>query len=293
MRDGRVSQTALRIARIMLFFGEDPRYRELIPPGLIETSRQLLCGAGLHRRWHLTLYRSRPYSGLIRLADRLVQRGAMVHFPLRKRFVEDEVRAAIGASAEQLLVIGAGLDTLAIRLAGEHPTLLSVEIDHPATGEVKARGVSQAGLGSDNLILVPLDLAAHSLADALRTTPWRQRRSVVVAEGLLMYLPAAAVRALLVALHALTGPGSRVVFTWLPVVDGRLKLDRLTQAGISLVGEPVRFSMAPAALGPFLAALGWRLLPDVDLRARYLAGGPLSGEPITEMERFSVAERIE
>ena len=292
MRDGRISQTALRIARILLFFAEDPRYEALLPPDLIQTSRQLLIGAGLHRRWHQVLYRSRPYGGLVRLADRVVRRGALVHFPLRKRFVEDEVRAARAAGAGQLLVIGAGLDTLAIRLASEDPTLLAVEVDHPATGEAKARGVSQAGLGSDNLRLVPLDLAAHPLAAALQATQWRRCCSVIVAEGLLMYLPIEAVRALLTALHEQTGPGSRVVFTWLPVVDGELKLDRVIRAGISLLGEPVRFSMEPRALGPFLAELGWRLLPDVDLRARYLEGGPLAAEPITEMERFSVAERV-
>ena len=166
MRDGRISQTALRIARIMIYFDADPHYRSLIPPGLVETSRRLLTAAGLHRAWHRSLYRSRAYGVLVRLADRLVQRGALVHFPLRKRFVEDEVRAAIANGAGQLLVIGAGLDTLAIRLAAEDPALLAVEVDHPATGEAKALGVSEAGLGVDNLVLVPLDLALHPLADA-------------------------------------------------------------------------------------------------------------------------------
>ena len=147
-------------------------------------------------------------------------------------------------------------------------------------------------MARDNLVLVPIDLAHHPLSAALEQTPWKTARSVVVAEGLLMYLPTEAVRGLFTALHDQTGPGSRVVFTWLPEEGGRMKLDPVTRTGIAAVGEPVRFSMAPEALGPFLEELGWRLLPQVDLRQRYLAGGPLADEPITEMEAFSVAERI-
>lgn len=274
----------------MLFFGQQPGYREIIPPGLVEATQQLLEGAGLLSRWHARMHSSRLYRRAVRATDVLVGGGAMAHFPLRKRFVEDQVREAIGGGAEQLLVIGAGLDTLAPRLAAELPALRAIEIDHPSTGEAKARGVAAAGMARDNLVLVPIDLAKHPLSAALGKTDWQTIRSVVVAEGLLMYLPLDAVRALFTALHDHTGPGSRVVFTWLPESEGGMKLDRLTRAGIAMVGEPVTFSMKPGNLGPFLKGLGWELLPAVDLRERYLAGGPLAGETITDMERFSVAE---
>ena len=45
MKEGRVSQTALKIARMMHFFGQQPGYRELIPPGLVEANQALLEGA--------------------------------------------------------------------------------------------------------------------------------------------------------------------------------------------------------------------------------------------------------
>jgi len=293
MKDGRVSQTALKIARMMLFFGQQPAYRTLIPPGLVEANQALLAGAGLLKGWHHRLHASRLFRSSVRLADVLVGHGAMVHFPLRKRFVEDQVRGAIADGAEQLLVIGAGLDTLAPRIAAASPTVLAVEVDHPSTGTAKARGVVAAGMARDNLVLVPVDLATHPMSAALSQTPWRIAPSVMVAEGLLMYLPLQAVRGLLKALHAHTAPGSRLVFTWLPESeDGGMKLDRVTRAVIAAVGEPVLFSMKPAELGAFLQGLGWRLLPPVDLRAAYLSGGPLATVAITDMERFSVAERV-
>ena len=99
MKDGRVSQTALKIARMMHFFGQQPGYRELIPPGLSEANQALLAGAGLLKGWHHRLHASRLFRSSVQLADVLVGRGAMVHFPLRKRFVEDQVRGAIADGA--------------------------------------------------------------------------------------------------------------------------------------------------------------------------------------------------
>lgn len=292
MKEGRASRTAIRIAHLMLHLSERPRYQPLIPPALAEATRAILEAAGLQGIWNERVQRARASRGLLGLIDWVLGGGMQVHFPLRKAFIEDHVRQAVGDGAGQLLVIGAGLDTLAPRLAAEIPALRAVEVDHPASSAAKARGVAGAGLRSANLRLVAKDLAAHPLSAALDEAGWRAGQSVVVAEGLLMYLPPAAVRDLFAALHALTGPGSRVVFTWLPEEDGALLLHPFVRLGVRLVGEPVRFSAAPEALASLLAGVGWRLLPAADLRARYLAGTVLADEPITSMERFSVAEWI-
>jgi O-methyltransferase involved in polyketide biosynthesis len=130
----------------------------------------------------------------------------------------------------------------------------------------------------------------HPLSSALSEAGWQRGPSVVVAEGLLMYLPPDAVRALFTALHEQTGPGSRVVFTWLPRSSGAMNLSPLIRAGVALVGEPVRFSVSPAGLSGLLRDTGWTLLPATDLHARYLQGTPLAGESVTSMEHFSVAQ---
>jgi O-methyltransferase involved in polyketide biosynthesis len=115
---------------------------------------------------------------------------------------------------------------------------------------------------------------------------------VIVAEGLLMYLPHDAVRALFTAVAGLSGPGSAFVFTWLPCDDqGQMDLDRVTQWGVKVVGEPIHFAIQPQRLGAFVAEHGWDLQPDVDLRATYLTGTPLADTPLTFAERFSVALR--
>lgn len=293
MKDGRISHTALKIARMGVYFGQHPDFAPLLPAGMADANRALLDQLDLLKPWHLWAYRSRVFEVTVQTTDRVVGPGYLIHFPLRKRLVHDQVAAAVARGATQLLVLGAGLDSLAVRWADTHPDVLCVELDHPATGAPKRRATHDAGLARDNLVQHAVDLSVVPLADALAQTPWDATQpSVVVAEGLLMYLPHDAVRALFTAVAGLSGPGSAFVFTWLPCDDqGRMDLDRITQLGVKVVGEPIHFAMQPDRLGAFVGALGWDLQPDVDLRAAYLAGTPLADTPLTRVERFSVATR--
>ncbi len=220
----------------------------------------------------------------------MVGGGAMVHFPLRKRFVEDQVRAA---GVQQLLVVGAGLDSLAVRLV--HDTeMRCVEGDHPATGHVKVRAVNGSGLAHERLELIQADLAKVPLSEALTGSTWDSSvAGVAVAEGLLMYLDDSAVRGLFRALHELMPPGSRFVFSWLragpdgPVMTGWIR------SVIAAGGEPMRWWIRDKELAGFAAELGWRLLPAVDLRVTYLDGTSIAEAGMTDWEGLSVVERVD
>ena len=291
MREGQVSRTSLKIARMGVYYGQHPDFRDLCPPGLAETNRRLLRAVDLLPEVADRVYASPRFDQLIAATDRWLAPGANTHFPLRKRFVDDQVREAVAAGCEQLLVVGAGLDSLAVRLVHDLD-LLAVEVDHPATGSVKGRAVVAAELGHERLELVQADLAEVPLAEALAQSSWDAARpSVAVAEGLLMYLPDEAVRGLFRALHQATAPGSRFVFTSLragaegPLMTGWIR--GLIAAG----GEPLRWWVEDDALEGFVAELGWRLLPPVDLRATYLAGTPLAEAGMTDWEGLWVAER--
>ena len=63
----------------------------------------------------------------------------------RSRIAEDALRVAVEKGVRQLVVLGAGLDTLAYRtdLAGR---LRIFEIDHPATQAWKLEKLKQAGI---------------------------------------------------------------------------------------------------------------------------------------------------
>jgi methyltransferase (TIGR00027 family) len=192
--------------------------------------------------------------------------GQFEAFAHRKAFCERQVREGIGEDASQILVLGAGYDTMGWRLAPEFPGVNFFEIDHPATARFKARGIEAMGQ-RDNLCLIAEDLGERKLEDVLKTNElWDQRaRTVIIAEGLVMYLPPEAVRGLFCQCAVVAGVGTRIAFSYIPSgADGRPDAGRWTGLMLWLqkvVGEPWIWSIRPEELGPFLEKTGWTNAP--------------------------------
>ncbi len=278
MRRNRPSYTALKVARGVIWMEGDPAYAALLPDGAAECTRELLTAAGLHKRWHERLFRMRWHRRLVtRLTDRMAP-GQLEIVGLRKRLVEDEVRAAIADGITQVLIVGAGYDTLTLRLGPEYEQASFFELDHPATQRKKNEAIERiaGGVPRPNLHMVPADLSREKLGEVLRSTgAWSPGKdSIVVAEGVLMYLDEADVVKFFEELRRCTGPGTRVIFSHLRADSkGRPELGRWawsTRAGLRVMGESIRWAIAE--LDPFLAANGLRRLPPAeraDLIARY------------------------
>jgi methyltransferase (TIGR00027 family) len=190
--------------------------------------------------------------------------GQFEAFGHRKAFCEREVREAIDSGAGQVMVLGAGYDTLGWRLAPEFPTVAFFEIDEPVTAALKAKGVAAMG-SRDNLRLISQDLGQHRLENVLAVDErWsRDARTVVVAEGLVMYLPPDAVGDLFRQCAAVTGAGSRVAFSYIPAgADRRPDAGRWTGLMLwlqKMVGEPWLWSIRPEELDAFLRENGWEV----------------------------------
>ncbi len=283
MRD-KPSRTALKVAYNILSLSTKPGADAFLPAGIGDATARLLVSSGAASERMIRVCRSR---WLLRLYERLdrVMPGQFVGFGQRKAFCEREVRRAIADGATQVLVLGAGYDTLCWRLAPEFPDVRFFEIDHPATAAVKARGIAAMGR-PDNLQLIAEDLAQRALEDVLKgTSSWdRDAITVAVAEGLLMYLPEPAVRELFTQLAGYGGPGTRLAFTHVGTRDdGRPDAgprSRLTLWSLELMGEPWRWSLRPERLDDFLSELGWRRVPAPE-------GAPTGGG----IEHFAIAQR--
>jgi methyltransferase (TIGR00027 family) len=193
--------------------------------------------------------------------------GQFEAFAHRKAFCERQVRDGIGAGATQILVLGAGYDTMGWRLAPEFSGVNFFEIDHPATARLKAKGIDAMGQ-RDNLCLIAEDLGKRELVDVLKTNnSWDQSaRTVIVAEGLVMYLPPEAVLDLFCQCAVVSGVGSRIAFSYIPTgADGRPDAGRWTGLMLWLqkvVGEPWTWSIRPEELGLFLEETGWTIALD-------------------------------
>src|SRR5215211_3861401 len=62
--------------------------------------------------------------------------GAIEFITARERYIDDFLKASLVEGLDQVVILGAGFDTRAYRIAGIEKTRV-FEIDHPATQEVK------------------------------------------------------------------------------------------------------------------------------------------------------------
>jgi methyltransferase (TIGR00027 family) len=84
----------------------------------------------------------------------------------RTRFAEDALARAYERGTRQAVVLGAGLDTFALR--NPHRGLRVFEVDHPATQAWKRERIAAAGLEvPPTLTFAPIDFEKQALGDAL------------------------------------------------------------------------------------------------------------------------------
>jgi methyltransferase (TIGR00027 family) len=199
----------------------------------------------------------------------------------RHRFMDDALLQA-ARRVRQVVLLGAGYDMRAYRFARQLRRCSVFEVDHPATAERKARILArrQKELPQVDVIRVPVDFEKQSFRHELRKVGFEAKQpTFFVWEGVSMYLSRANVQRTLTAVRAMSKPGSELVMDlwFLPDEPNLISSARRWSANLlSLLGEPVTFSLHPDDARPFLARLGFRLreLADADaLRRRYVGTG--------------------
>ncbi len=198
----------------------------------------------------------------------------------RARWIEDRLESEVAAGVGQLVLLGAGLDTVAQRRPDLVAALRIFEIDQPAPQAWKRRRLAELGLPvPDGLRFVPVDFEADqrwwaALGDAGFDA---ERPAMVAATGLLMYLTGEAVVALLQQLTALA-PGSTAALSFMVPLDlvepGERPGRRSTEKYARLAGNPFLSLFAPDALVALAEKAGFASVEHVspaDLTCRYFA----------------------
>ena len=214
------------------------------------------------------LARLRPLRGLLERYADLRAPGARTSAIGRTRFIDDVVRRAALDGSRQLVLLGAGFDCRAHRLA-ELADSRIFEVDRPETQERKRAVIARALelRPRDDVRYVAVDFLVDDLGERLTAAGWRRdERSTLVWEGVSNYLTGEAVSKLL-AWAGRTAPGGCLVFTYVHcgVLDGSERFDgadRLMR-NVRALGEPWRFGLHPDAVGAYLEGFGLRLLEDL------------------------------
>ncbi|MCD2193769.1 class I SAM-dependent methyltransferase [Actinomycetospora endophytica] len=222
-------------------------------------------------------------------------RGARAGMVARARFVDDLVLQRHAAGTTQYVVLGAGLDTFALR----HPNLHAevFEVDQPDTSAWKRRRIPELGLTPpERLRFVPADFEAEGAWwDALLAAGFDPGRPAVVSStGVSMYLTREANRATLERLAGLAAH-STVAMTFQPpseMLDGTARHFRdLSAAGAAAAGTPFLSYFAPDEIVALARSAGFReaRVAGADELNRAYFDGRADGLRVTPAEEFLVA----
>ncbi len=186
------------------------------------------------------------------------------HLVARTRFIDTVVSSSIADGIDQIVVVGAGYDDRALRFAT--PGARFFEVDHPATQADKAKRLDALSLPAvaAHPTLVAADLTTTDVGAALAAAGHdHQRRSLFVAEGLLVYLDEDTIIGLLSALAARSAGSSRLVATLATHPD---HLDSTTVVEVANAGrrgadaEPWRTILPVAGSLDLLERSGWSVV---------------------------------
>jgi methyltransferase (TIGR00027 family) len=166
-----------------------------------------------------------------------------LYMALRTKALDDEARAAIHRGARQVVVLGAGLDTRAARLAS--PGVTFFEVDQPASQADKRARLQAIGYPEGVARYVECDFSRDDFLERLTASGFdRGTPTFFVWEGVVYYLTEAAVRATLRKVAscerttsiALDVVGKRFVAGQLPG-----EKDRAARQLVADMGEPLHF----------------------------------------------------
>lgn len=188
----------------------------------------------------------------------------------RHREMDDRLADFLRHGGGQVVILGAGYDTRALRFADRLSGRPIIEVDFPATQEKKRRLIDRRLPGAAERVAayLPIDFLRDSLAEVLRRPPFEVgARTFFVWEGVTMYLTPDAVAQTLETLASVSGPGSEIVCDLWGEPRGRgldVTARRVGSKLLTHIGEPLLFSLDPEEAPTFFARHGWAMGEVVD-----------------------------
>lgn len=212
--------------------------------------------------------------------ENLLDRPLRAALVSRARFAEESLAAAIARGVDQMVVLGAGLDTFAYRspLAGKLTRIF--EVDFPATQEWKRRRLAETGIAiPDNLTFAPIDFTRDTLEAGLKRAGVDLSRPVFFSWlGVTYYLERQTVLDTFATIGRLPA-GTEIVFDY---SDDATKhgiavslIYRFLSWRVARMGEPWKSHFRPAEIVPELTGRGFGDIEDLDadaINARWFAG---------------------
>jgi methyltransferase (TIGR00027 family) len=186
---------------------------------------------------------------------------------------------ALERGFSQIVLLGAGMDTRALRFQDRNRGAKIFELDIEATQRYKRELYERKKTALPNtLVFVPIDFNKQRLADVLTQAGYREgQQTLFLWEGVTMYLEAEAVDGTLAFIRSSAAEGSVVAFDYIRASVLRRENTLYGEKGgydrVAQVGERWMFGIEDGEIEKFLAERGLKLLSHYtppDLEAAYL-----------------------
>jgi methyltransferase (TIGR00027 family) len=187
----------------------------------------------------------------------------------RSRIAEDALSKAVGRGVRQVVILGAGLDTFALR--NPHAARISIfEVDQPATQAWKRQRLVEAELAHPPwLSFVPVDFERDDLQQKLRGAGFESSAAAFFTWlGVVPYLTRDAIGSALDYMASI--PNSEVVFDYMEPPEGfseeirAVAKERAEQLEKTGEGWASRFD--PAGIATLLRAHGFSDIEDINFQ---------------------------
>ncbi len=198
----------------------------------------------------------------------------------RCRYIDDYLQQCLDSGIQQLVILGAGLDSRAYRFEQLKHNIKIFEVDHPATQTVKLKKLQKIfGNIPENVTYVPIDFNEETLQELYDFGFSRRLKTLFIWEGVVYYLTAQAVDQTLEFVAKNAASGSSIIFDYLytsalNAAHKRGEIERMQRVR-KFTGEGLTFGIEEGKVQEFLQKRGFTHIQNmtgVDLKKAYFTG---------------------
>ncbi|MGD0305953.1 MAG: class I SAM-dependent methyltransferase [Candidatus Acidiferrales bacterium] len=188
----------------------------------------------------------------------------------RSRVAEDALSAAVEKGVRQIVILGAGLDTFALRNPHAAQQVRIYEVDHPATQAWKRQLLAEAQIALPPwLVFVPVDFEQNDLGEKLAAAGLQQNSPAFFTWlGVVPYLTEDAIGRTLDYISSIQN--SEVVFDYMEPAgafsEELRQLENQRAEQLEKIGERSATRFDPAGLATLLRSHGFRAIQDINFQ---------------------------
>ncbi len=185
----------------------------------------------------------------------------------RSRIAEDALSGAVERGVRQIVILGAGLDTFALRNPHGGQQVRIYEVDHPATQTWKRQRLAEAEIAVPPwLIFVPVDFERADLGEKLGAAGFQQNLPAFFTWlGVVPYLTQDAVGRTLEYMSSIRN--SEVVFDYMEPSEAfseeLRQLEKQRAEQLAKMGERLDSRFEPAGIAAILRLHGFCVVEDI------------------------------